>query len=93
MRITQQQRETIVNTVRAAIPDAKVRLFGSRADDLKRGGDIDLYVETQDSPPLKDRLLLQYQLAAACDMKVDLLVNDGCSEQPIYQIAKNGILL
>ncbi len=93
MRITQQQRETIVQTIRAMIPDARVTLFGSRTDDLKRGGDIDLYVETHTAPALKARLLLQYQLSCACDTKVDLLVNDHSTQQAIFNIAQQGIVL
>ena len=57
MRITSQQHEAIVKTVREFIPDGKVILFGSRADDARRGGDIDLFVETSAKPALESRLL------------------------------------
>jgi predicted nucleotidyltransferase len=47
MRLTEQQRSVI----RAAVTEtfgagAGVWLFGSRVDDTKRGGDIDLLIET-----------------------------------------------
>lgn len=51
MRLTEAQHLAIVGAARQAFgPDATVRLFGSRVDDEKRGGDFDLYVET----PLAD---------------------------------------
>lgn len=47
MRLTTQQQRTILDAARRAFgPDACVRLFGSRINDDKRGGDFDLYVET-----------------------------------------------
>ncbi len=46
MRITTAQRESIRNiTAELAGSDAIVILFGSRVDDRKRGGDLDLLVE------------------------------------------------
>lgn len=46
MRLTNAERAAICETVRSvAGPTTRVRLFGSRADDLARGGDIDLLVE------------------------------------------------
>lgn len=47
MRLTPQQRLTILRAAERAFgSDVRVRLFGSRVDDSRRGGDFDLYVET-----------------------------------------------
>lgn len=46
MRLTSRQVDAIKSAaVEAFGADAIVRLFGSRVDDSKRGGDIDLHVE------------------------------------------------
>jgi len=37
--------------------DAKVYLFGSRVDDAKKGGDIDLYIETVSLEAVFDKKL------------------------------------
>jgi predicted nucleotidyltransferase len=47
MRISNQQKEKILEAVRKSFGDsAVVYLFGSRADDSKKGGDIDLLIES-----------------------------------------------
>lgn len=47
MRLTPQQHQTILRAAERAFgSDVRVRLFGSRVDDSRRGGDFDLYVET-----------------------------------------------
>lgn len=47
MRLTQRETAVIREAANRCFgPEAVVRLFGSRLDDRKRGGDIDLYVET-----------------------------------------------
>ena len=49
MRLTEEQTGIIRRTVREVLgDDARVWLFGSRMDDDKRGGDVDLYVESDD---------------------------------------------
>ena len=49
MRLTPQQAAIIRDTAREVFgADARVWLFGSRVDDSKRGGDIDLLIETCD---------------------------------------------
>ena len=44
MRITEHEKNTIIEAVISADPDAKLWLFGSRADDNKKGGDIDIAI-------------------------------------------------
>ncbi len=47
MRLSQAERKAIKKAVENNFgPEAKIFLFGSRIDDSKRGGDIDLYIET-----------------------------------------------
>lgn len=55
MRLNETVREIIKSEVDSQLgPDAVVRLFGSRVDDTRRGGDIDLLIE------------LNSRLCAAC---------------------------
>jgi len=47
MRLTPAQRIQLRTTIQAVFdPQATVRLFGSRLDDTRRGGDFDVLVET-----------------------------------------------
>jgi predicted nucleotidyltransferase len=90
---------TEINTLRAIIreldPNGQLYLFGSRVDDTRRGGDIDLYLQASYPIDLKTRLRTQYLLQSACDTQVDLLVkNPSQPDQPIYQIAREkGLML
>ena len=44
MRITEREKNVIVEAVKTTDPEAKVWLFGSRVDDSKKGGDIDIAI-------------------------------------------------
>ncbi len=47
MRLSEEYRTTIKEVLRKHFGEgSKFYLFGSRVDDTKRGGDIDLYIET-----------------------------------------------
>lgn len=74
-------------------------LFGSRVNPNKKGGDIDLYVETQiqDLSLLvekKHRFISDLKLKIG-DQKIDLILNfPGNIKLPIYDLAKKeGVLL
>lgn len=44
MRIAPEQIDYLKKEIFALVPDAVVYLFGSRVDDRKKGGDIDLMI-------------------------------------------------
>ena len=44
MRLSPLEADLIRSSVRAFAPEAKLFLYGSRADDSRRGGDIDLLI-------------------------------------------------
>jgi uncharacterized protein len=94
MRLSPHELAAIRNTLLEFDRNGHLWLFGSRADDASRGGDIDLYLEASQPVSLRQSLLLEYRLAALCDTKVDLLIrNPDQAELPIHQIARNGVPL
>ena len=89
MRLTSEQAETIRSSIRLHLGmQSRIWLFGSRVDDQRRGGDVDLYVEPESSPALIDRLRCKVALADALDLNVDLIVQQPGSGLPIYRIAR-----
>jgi predicted nucleotidyltransferase len=99
MRLSEAER----SIVRAAVenrfgPQARVILFGSRVDDHRRGGDIDLLVEVPYAidDPLNEAIGLEIDVMRGLgERRVDvLLVYPGSGEQPIHRIArKTGLRL
>ena len=87
----------VIRETAAEVFGASVRLFGSRLDDNARGGDIDLYVETElDAEEAeKRRLRMLARLARRLDeRKIDLVVRTPDGELPIHAIARReGVLL
>jgi predicted nucleotidyltransferase len=74
MRLSELQRSIITESVNEIFgQDATVRLFGSRVDDLAKGGDIDLLVEIPSVDPLKTRKSLQ--LSGKISRKLDDMIN------------------
>ena len=99
MRLSAPASSTIRETVRSVLgPSATVRLFGSRADDNGRGGDIDLLVESDsiiEQPVLvAARIGALLQLALG-DQRIDVLIAaPNVQDQAIHRIARaNGITL
>lgn len=93
MRITQHLHQKIVSIVaQQAGADAKVYLFGSRVDDQKTGGDIDLYVESPQA--IEHYAMLAANIGAkvmraAQGRKVDVVMAaPNIAPQPIHHIAR-----
>ncbi len=93
MRLTAGEIETIQEAVRSEDPSATVYLFGSRLDDTRKGGDIDLYIETDHREKLlqlKVRIMrrLWARLGA---QKIDILLRPhGTPPKTIHQIIRQG---
>ena len=99
MRLSKNQIEVIRRSVREIFGvEADVKLFGSRANDDARGGDIDLLVEMPTIVVEPERKTLQLvarlQLRLG-DQPIDVLVLDPSTpRQPIYEQAiRTGIKL
>ncbi len=95
MRLTPFQVEVIKNKLKSCFgKDTEVWLFGSRVDPNKRGGDIDLYLETDLQEPgalvdakLKALSAIKYKLG---DQKIDLVIyRRGQLKEPIHNEALN----
>jgi predicted nucleotidyltransferase len=98
VRLDTEKVPRIVRAVHDAFgANANVWLFGSRTDDTKRGGDIDLYIETDlDRDIVARRSALLVQLADILgDQKIDLTVRPRSRPpHPLHLIAAaSGILL
>lgn len=95
MRLTAFEIKTLRTIINEIDPAGSVYLYGSRANDNRRGGDIDIYLQASHPIDLKTRLRTQYRLQQACNTHVDLLVkNPQQPLQTIHQIAiEQGVLI
>jgi len=100
MRLTQSQIKAIKSAAAEIFGDeAEVWLFGSRADDSRRGGDIDLYVELpamgeDEMRRLESRFWIRLQRALG-ERKIDIVTHlQGAPLRPVDQQARaTGICL
>ncbi|MBS0543667.1 MAG: nucleotidyltransferase domain-containing protein [Proteobacteria bacterium] len=93
MRLAPEQVAAIRQSALEVFGDGtQVWLFGSRADDSKRGGDIDLLVVP---PPLtaEDRILRKIRLLSHLERslgerKLDVVIEKPGDQRPIVRIAR-----
>lgn len=93
MRLTNQEHLAIKETIFTFDPQALIYLFGSRADDQKHGGDIDILVLSKvinERDRRKIRLKLFERIG---EQKIDLVIASD-TEKPFVKIAiSQGVLL
>lgn len=95
MRLTATQVQVIRDMAQRCFgADAEVWLFGSRVEDSKRGGDIDLFIET-DLPSPDEAWAAQRKFLAGLylelgEQKIDVVVKRrGDTRQlPIHAVAR-----
>lgn len=95
MRVSSREISAIKELVKECFgAGTVVYLFGSRVDDGKRGGDIDLYIETDESDAVRV-LEAKYEFLAKLkrrigDQRVDVVLSFPSREQtpPIIEAAR-----
>ena len=100
MRLNAREQSAIKGVLSKFDPEGKVYLFGSRIDDEKRGGDIDLFIQTTLNDPA-DLARAHIRFLAKLykelgEQKIDVLLDypNRKIQLPIFEIAlKQGIVL
>ena len=94
MRLEKAEIKVLKNKLSELSFNAKLYLFGSRIDDTKRGGDIDLLV-VSDELSKKDLRYLRIEFFKYFgEQKIDIILDDGEFKNPfIKHILPKAILL
>lgn len=90
MRLTANQARTILDTSQSLLGnEVEVMLFGSRADDEAKGGDIDLLIETRNPVGVWRQAQLLAELEKRLGLPVDVVLHASDEpEKPIHRIAR-----
>ncbi len=93
MRLTSDQIQVIKETACSVLgEDSRVILFGSRVDDAKKGGDIDLLFETEhilDNRVNSVGALYVALIRKLGDRKIDILLKDPSTpDATVLQVAR-----
>ena len=93
MRLSEYEKKIITTTAYDIFgEDTDVFIFGSRIDDNKRGGDIDIYIKCDNKENLLDEKI-QYLIRLEKflgNQKIDVVINNKAGlVKPIFEIAEN----
>jgi len=93
MRISEREKEAIIDSVKSVDPAARLWLFGSRADDSKKGGDIDLGILSLKIDVMEEIEIRQKICDEIGEQKIDLVVSKDGQQAFFKHIVTKGILL
>jgi len=96
MRLSNNDARIIKSVILKYINNAKIILFGSRVYDYKKGGDIDILIQTTQNITLKEQISMLAEFEAEGILrKVDLLIQTPyVQKRNIFETAvKEGIVL
>jgi len=98
MRLTEFEINSIKNTFNDLFVDGKIYLFGSRVDDTKKGGDIDLFIKLNYQLDAKERLNKKGQFRIKLEdtigeQKIDIIISKDTNRLIEQEAIKNGIEL
>ncbi len=86
MRLSDQEKNAVINAVHQKDPNAAVYLFGSRVDDHSRGGDIDLLILSENLT-FSDKIDIKLDLYKRIgEQKIDIIIDKDLTK-PFTRIA------
>ncbi|MBD3795905.1 MAG: nucleotidyltransferase domain-containing protein [Campylobacterales bacterium] len=94
MRLDNREISLLKDTLKKLSNSAQLYLFGSRVDDTKKGGDIDLLV-VSDMLQKKDLRNLRIEFCKVFgEQKIDIVLDDGTFKNPFHKyIFQKAVLL
>ncbi len=95
MRLKEFEIRQIINTFAATFQHGEIYLFGSRVDDNKKGGDIDLYIIPESCEKIAEKKLnfLVMLKRAIREQKIDVVIDMGKNRLIDKTAKKEGVLL
>lgn len=87
MRISSEQIDFLKREILALVPDAVVYLFGSRVDDGKKGGDIDIMVLSDKKISWKEKAKIKWQYFEKFgEQKLDIVSSTFNKRNPFKEL-------
>jgi len=93
MRLTVNEITLLKEKLALLSREAKLYLFGSRVDDSKRGGDIDLLVVSQKVTKKDLRKLRVAFFKIFGEQKLDIILDDGTFTNPFHKMISDKAVL
>ena len=92
MRLSPKEQQEIKKILKEIFKDVKIYIFGSRLDNSKKGGDVDIFLQT--SKPIKNKrvkrakakLLLEEKLLKPIDIIIEEDANSLIKEQAMQGV-------
>ena len=87
MRFSQEEADFLKKEITAILPEAFIYLFGSRVDDCKKGGDIDIMILSDRKLNWKEKSKLRWRYFSKYgEQKMDIVTFSFIDENPFKSL-------
>ena len=95
MRISEYEKTAIIDSLKNVDPMARLWLFGSRTDDNKKGGDIDIAVLSENiNKDVMKKIQLRRNICTKIgEQKIDIVTSSDGSEAFFRLAVEEGVQL
>ena len=93
MRLSSSERSIIKSAILKLDPEAQIFLFGSRVDDQKKGGDIDILIFSSILKIADKAKILNDIFKELEEQKIDIVIAKNSSDPFVQMIKKEAIEL